>query len=256
MFRSLPALRRALSLMEQSEPTGSAAAAFEAADLVCAYRVPGRSDVAAEAKALAAAVATLADRVVRLESAYSYWEAFEAGPYFDLHATQAAMVCQVEEAGGLVRVRIYADLLAPSFRAAERFCVERFLPAVRASHAQTLPQRIVHERELVRGAWRPLQIWLSQAEQVIDKAVTSLLQAGDVSFLVTWGAAGERQRADVGDSATPTLTLDFTFSRPLSLHPRRQYILRRRMQRRQAAGRPLLRRSGPGPFWRRSTPDK
>ncbi len=251
MFRSLPALRQALTQMESIEPMGSAAAAFELAGLVPVYHVPERGKAEEEAKALASAVATLADRMLRLEAAYPHWQPFEPGPYFDLRSLHAALMCQVEEGQELVRVRLYADLLAPSFREVERFCVERFLPVVRAGRSCALPQRKAWAEELLRRAWPALQARLAQAEQVIGQAVAFLLEAGHVGFLATWGALEERQRAAVPEGiSAPTLTLDFTFPRPLCRHPHRQQILRRRLQRRRSAGYPLLRRSGFDRAWR------
>ncbi len=251
MFRSLPALRQALSQMESIEPMGSAAVAFEQVGLVPVYHVPERGKAEEEARALAAAVATLADRVIRLEEAYQYWQPFEPGPYFDLRSLHAVLMCQVEEGRELVRVRVYADLLAPSFREVERFCVEQFLPVVRASQWSALPQRLAWAEELLYRAWPALQARLAQAERVIEQAAAFLLEAGHVGFLATWGALEERQRtAAPEDISAPTLTLDFTFPRPLCRHPHRQQILRRRLQRRRSAGYPLLRRSGFDRAWR------
>ncbi len=244
MFRSFPALRQALSRMEQIEPVESAAAAFEGADLVPAYAVPGDGCVEEEAKALAAAVAILAERTVRLEMVYEQWQPFEPGPYFDLCPSHVALICDLEERGSLVHVRLYADLLSPSFRAAERFCVEQFLPIVRASQADVPLRRATWAHELHERAWPILQERLIRAEQVIDQAVDSLTQAGHVSFMVAWGAAEERRRTSPRGRA-PTLTLDFTFPLPLSRRHHRREVLRRRLQLRRAAGRPLLRRSGP-----------
>ncbi len=251
MFRSLPALKQALSRMEDIAPTQSAAAVFEAADLVRAYRVPACEEVEGEARALAKAVALLAERTIRLESAYEYWQPFEPGPYFDLRALHAELMCQVEERNGLVHVRVYADLLSPSFRAAERFCVDEFLPIVRASRTAKLPRRVKWARELQQRMWPALQERLTRAEQVIEQAIAHLTQAGNVSFIVAWGAVEERRR--VGPQShehLSTLTLDFSFPLPLKRRPHRRDILRRRLQRRRAAGRPLLRRSGPDRLWR------
>jgi hypothetical protein len=245
MFRSLPALRQALSQMESIEPMGSAAAAFELVGLVPVYYVPERERTEEEARALAAAVATLADRMIRLEEAYQHWQPFEPGPYFDLRSLHAALMCQVEEGHELVHVCLYADLLAPSFRELERFCVERFLPVVRAGRSGTLSQRKAWVEELRHCVWPALQARLAQAEQVIEQATLFLLEAGHVNFLATWGALEEQQRAAVPEGLSiPTLTLDFTFPRSLCRHPHRQQILRRRLQRCRSAGYPLLRRSG------------
>ncbi|NOZ27205.1 MAG: hypothetical protein GXP39_04010 [Chloroflexi bacterium] len=250
MIRSFPALRQALRQLDQLEPTHSAAAAFEAADLVPAYRVPDSCDVAREARILANAVSILAERVVRLESVYGHWHPFEPGPYFDLRSPHAALMCQVEESGSLVHVRLYADLLSPSFRAAERFCMEQFLPALRSAHVSSSPGAITRMYELRDRIWPALYERLERAEQVLRGAADILTETGHVCFLIAWGAIEERRRTISGNhAASPTLTLDFTFPLPLRRRPRRREILRRRLQRRRAAGRPLLRRSGADPGW-------
>ncbi len=251
MFRSLPALKQALSRMEEPAPAQSAAALFEAADLVRAYRVPACRGPEEEARNLAKAVALLAERAVRLESAYEFWEPFEPGPYFDLRAEHAMLMCQVEERRGLVHVRLYADLLSPSFRAAERFCIEEFLPFLYAGSGRGSDREAPPSQALRERMWPALRERLARAEWVIEQAIASLTRNGHVSFIVAWGAAEERRRASSQAARrSPTLTLDFSFPLPLSRRPLRRELLRRRMQRQRVAGRPLLRRSGPDRPWR------
>jgi hypothetical protein len=204
MFRSLPALKRVFIQFDHVESTQSAAAAFEAADVVPAYRVPACKDPDREAKALAAAVSVLAERTVRLENVYGYWNPFEPGPYFDLRAPHAALMCEVEESGSLVHVRLYADLLSPSFRAAERFCVEEFLPALRAARSHSDPAATALIHELRDRLWPALRDKIERAEWVIERAAERLTQAGHVSFIVTWGAAEERRRTISGTHAMMT----------------------------------------------------
>ncbi|MCD6290706.1 MAG: hypothetical protein J7M34_09415, partial [Anaerolineae bacterium] len=181
--------------MEQIILTQSAAAAFEAADLVPAYRVRETEDVGREARLLASAVAILAERVVRLENAYGRWRPFEPGPYFDLRPQHAALMCEIEERGNLVHVRLYADLLSPSVRAAERFCVEQFFPAVRsASTGTSMGSAIARLNELREQIWPKMQARLARVEQVLTKTVSILTESGHVCFMVAWGAAEERRR--------------------------------------------------------------
>ncbi len=253
MLRSLPALKQALLQIESVERAGSVAAAFEAADLVCAYRVANGVPIEQEARAVASAVITLADRLARLESAYAYWQPFEPGPYFDLRPEQAALMCEVEESAGFVRVRLYADLLVPSFRAAERLYSQEFLPAMQVGAMASRIAHIAEARQAVQALWPLLQARLRRAEEVIRLATTLLLQTGDVSFLAAWGAAEERRRVGKTRAAhAPTLTLDYQFPRPLSRRASRQRILRRRLLRRRQAGWALVRRSGRERWpWRR-----
>jgi len=253
MLRSLPALKQALLQIESVEHEGSVAAAFEAADLVCVYRVANGATIEREARAAASAIAILADRLARLESAYAYWQPFEPGPYFDLRPEQATLMCEVEESEGYVHVRLYADLLVPSFRAAERLYSQEFLPAVQVGAMANRIAHIAEARQAVQTLWPLLQARLHRAEEVIRQATTLLLQAGDVSFLAAWGAAEERRRVGRARAAhVPTLTLDYQFPRPLSRHTSRQRILRRRLLRRRQAGWALVRRSGRERWpWRR-----
>ena len=71
---------------------------------------------------------------MRLKGAYGSWPLFDPGPYFDFYPVQLYSLCRIEETRRIVRVRLYADLLLPAFRAAERFWVESFLPAYHAGY--------------------------------------------------------------------------------------------------------------------------
>lgn len=135
MPRSLPALASGIVQSHRAWWVRSAAAAFEAVPLVPAYQVEPELDVEGQQRRAAQAMAELAPKVARLVEAYPWWPRFEPGPYFDLHEGHLGSFCRVEETQRAVRVRLYADLLLPAFRAAERYWVETFLPAYHAAHA-------------------------------------------------------------------------------------------------------------------------
>lgn len=135
MPRSLPALASGIVQSHRAWWVRSAAAAFEQAPLVPAYQVDLELDVEGQQRRAAQVMAELAPKVARLVEAYPWWSPFEPGPYFDLYEGHLSHFCRVEETQRAVRVRVYADLLLPAFRAAERYWVETFLPAYHAAHA-------------------------------------------------------------------------------------------------------------------------
>lgn len=135
MPRSLPALASGIVQSHRAWWVRSAAAAFEAAALVPAYQVDPGLDMEGQQRRAAQVMAELAPKVARLVEAYPWWSPFEPGPYFDLYDDHLGRFCRVEETLRAVRVRVYADLLLPAFRAAERYWVETFLPAYHAAHA-------------------------------------------------------------------------------------------------------------------------
>lgn len=235
--------------MEHLQPVQSAADLFEAADLVPAYVVPKWMPENEEARWLANAVSVLADRLVRLEAVYGRWHPFEPDTYFDLRPPHAELMCEIEESGRFVHVRIYTDLLSPSFRAAERFFVRDFLPSLQSLPATAFPHRTRAALDLQDQLWPQLQAKLNRAQEVLSAAIEHLLSCNRVDFLVTWGASEEARRFDGRGTVAPTLTLDFSFPIPASRHPRRKDVLGRRFQRKRTAGRPLLRQSGCDRLW-------
>ena len=133
MPTSLPALAAGILRSDQLWHVRSDSARFEAAGLTPAYALEAALPVEAQAERAAHLVAELARKLGRLPDAFAWWPVFEPGPYFDLYSAQIHSFCRVEELRSVVRVRIYADLLLPAFRRAERYFIETFLPAYHAA---------------------------------------------------------------------------------------------------------------------------
>ncbi len=135
MPRSLPALASGIVQSDRTWWVRSAAARFEQAPLVPAYHVDPELDGEGQQRRAAQVLAELAPKLARLSEAFPHWQVFEPGPYFDLYDGHLGHFCRVEETHSAVRVRLYADLLLPAFRRAERYWVETFLPAYHAAQA-------------------------------------------------------------------------------------------------------------------------
>lgn len=132
MPKSLPALAAGILQSNQVWRVRSDAARFEIEYPPPAYHIDDELKERAQSERLAQAVAELAQKLARLKHAYGAWPVFDPGAYFDLYPCHLASFSRVEETPQIVRVRLYADLLAPAYRAAERYWVESFLPAYHA----------------------------------------------------------------------------------------------------------------------------
>lgn len=178
----------------------------------------------AQAERVAQAVAELGQKLARLKPAYGAWPLFEPGAYFDLHPCHVASLSRVEETRHIVRVRLYADLLAPAFRAAERYWVESFLPAY---HAATDVGDAFRDH-LDSEAAAHLTRLLDEAVAVVQGALDRL--ADNLEVVSCLGGLEERIQhrprqgtvlapllpADLQrlPRAMPTLTLDVIFPAP------------------------------------------
>lgn len=226
MPRSLPALAAGILQSHQAWRVRSDAARLEMEPLPLAYHVDETVAGSIQAERVARAVAELAQKLARLKAAYAAWPVFDPGAYFDLYPCHLASLGRVEEMQQIARVRLYADLLAPSFRAAERYWVESYLPAY---HAGSTAEATGVYRDHLRDEAMPRQAHLlDDAVNVIQDAVERL--AGNVEVIGSLGGLEERiqHRPRPGTTiapglpaglqrlprAMPTLTLDLIFPAP------------------------------------------
>jgi hypothetical protein len=181
---------------------------------------------AAQAEQVARAVAELAQKLARLKHAYPAWPLFDPGAYFDLYSCHLASLSRVEETRQIVRVRLYADLLAPAFRAAERYWVETFLPAYHAG--STVEAAAGYRNHLMGDAVPVLAGLLDEAVDVVQRTLDLL--AGNLEVISLLGGLEDRIQHRPRPGATlapglpavlqrlpramPTLTLDLIFPTP------------------------------------------
>lgn len=227
MPRSLPALAAGILQSNQAWRVQSDAARLDSEPLPPVYYTDSTLSATAEAERVAQTVSELAQRLARLPQAYQAWPVFHAGAYFDLHHGQIAALSRVEETRHIVRVRLYADLLAPAVRAAERYWVETFLPAYHAGAAAEAADAF--RQHLYEEAVPTLTARLQHAAAVVQGALDHATQ--DVTVLAMLGGLEERiqhrprsgTRVAAGlpvslqwlPRSMPTLTLDLIFSAPL-----------------------------------------
>jgi hypothetical protein len=205
--------------------------------LVPAYNVDDTLSAQEQPARTAQVVLELTQKLQRLEAAYGSWPVFDPGPYFDLYPEHLAALCWVEELSHMVRVRVYADLLVPAFRQAERHWVESFLPAYHAG--QDAEPDSVFREHLHSDAMPRMAYLLAQVEEAIKSTLAHLSE--DLSVLSCLGALEERiqQRPPPGSNMAPglpselqrlprempTLTLDVLFPRPKEAWPGRKIWL-------------------------------
>ncbi len=204
----------------------SDAARLAAEPLPPVYHTDEALGGAAQAERVARAVAELAQKLARLKHAYAAWPVFDPGAYFDLYPYHLASLCRVEETQQIVRVRLYADLLAPAMRAAERYWVGTFLPAYHAG--STAEAAAVYRDHLTVETIPTLAALLDEAVDVVQRALDLL--AGNLEVISLLGGLEERiqHRPRPGMTlapglpaslqrlprAMPTLTMDVIFPAP------------------------------------------
>jgi len=154
---------------------------------VPAYRAPEQSDKAITARNIAEGVAILAERLRRLPQAYPYWHRFDPAAYFDLHPQQVAAMVRIEALGATLDVTIYADLLSPAFRRAERFWANEFCPAWFASG-----QKDAFDAHFWQRTLPAMQRRLQAAREEIALAGEQLFSRGNITFLSLSAASDER----------------------------------------------------------------
>lgn len=226
MPKSLPALAAGILQSNQAWRVRSDAARFECELPPPAYHVEAGLAEPAQSERVAQAVAELAQKLARLKNAYPAWPLFDPGAYFDLFPCHLASVSRVEEFSNIVRVRLYADLLAPAFRAAERYWIETFLPAYHAGfkgeasdvfcghlHDEAVPTLARLLDETFDSIQRSLDLIAGNLEVVsclggLEERIQHRPRPGAV---LTPGLPPVLQRLP---RAMPTLTLDVIFPAP------------------------------------------
>jgi hypothetical protein len=233
MPNSLPALVAGILASDHVWAVRSCARRFERAPLVPAYQVDAGLPLADQAEQAAQAMIELSQKLFRLEEAYPNWPVFEPGPFFDLYPDHLHDFCRAEETRRVVRVRIYADLLLPAFRDAERYWIDSFLPAYHAGHNGHVMDAF--RTHLVEETMPAMERLLDEAEQTITHTLRLLSDRLDV--LTYLGGLEERIQHRPRPGATlapglsqalqrlpremPTLTLDALFPRPVEDLPER-----------------------------------
>ncbi len=184
---SLPALAALIAQPEKSWPCDSVVGHLLDRPFVPAYRAPEQQDKMVIARRIAAGVALLAERLQRLARAYPHWRRFDPVAYFDLHPQQAAALLRIETLGATLDVTIYADMLSPAFRRAERFWARDFCPAYLAAGQADAFDVYFWQRVLPA-----MQRRLHDARQEITLAGELLFSQGDLTFLSVSAAQDER----------------------------------------------------------------
>ena len=187
MPHSLPALASFIAQPEKSWPCHSIVVQCLNRPFVPAYRAPEQADKSVVARRIAEGVAILAERLRRLPRAYPHWHRFDPAAYFDLHPRQVTAMVRIEALGATLDVTLYADLLSPAFRRAERFWAREFCPAYFAAGQKDAFDAHFWQR-ILPGMQRRLQ----DAREEIALAGELLFARGDITFLAASAASDER----------------------------------------------------------------
>ena len=152
-----------------------------------AYRAPERHSAQRVARLIAEGVSILAERLHRLPRAYPHWQRFDPAAYFDLHPQQTQALLRIETLGATLDVTLYADMLSPAFRRAERFWAREFCPAYFAAGLQDAFDTHFWQRTLPA-----MQRRLQEARAEITLTGNLLFEQGNASFLAATAAHDER----------------------------------------------------------------
>ena len=232
MIRTLPELARAWWTLEAQWPIVSSSKQLRSRPLVPAYRVPTQRGETAKLHALARIVNVLADRLARLPRAWTEWDTFDPGAFFDLYPEQVEVLVSVYQTRHQVQVTVYADVLMPAFQEAEIYWTETVVPALHVAqpalfgraNGHTDPASETWARLLAENIGPEMEQHLYRAAQEIQRVRDLLYEWGVVDFLVTSAAREERYRVARShnghvDARTwkrlqlmPTLTLQLTFT--------------------------------------------
>ena len=204
MPHSLPALTSLIARPETSWPCHSIVDLYLHRPFVPAYRVPEYGERSLVARRIAESVAILAERLRRFSRSYPHWHRFDPVAYFDLFPDQAAALVRIDALGATLDITLYADLISPAFRRAERFWAQAFCPAWFASGRNDAFDSHFYQRTLPA-----MQRRLQEARAEIALAGDMLYQRGDITFLASSAALDERtrhqHRLPAGDAAIRTL---------------------------------------------------
>ncbi|HFQ94974.1 MAG TPA: hypothetical protein ENK30_00215 [Anaerolineae bacterium] len=154
---------------------------------VPAYRAPERGDPQVIVRRIAEGVSILAERLRRLPQAYPHWHPFDPAAYFDLYPEQVPAIVRIDRLGATLDVILYADLLSPAFRRAERFWAAEFCPAYFAAGRDDAFAQHFQQRTLPA-----MQRRLQEAREEIARAAELLYGRDDVAFLAVSAALDER----------------------------------------------------------------
>ena len=214
--------------------------------LVPLYEIDA-SDEEKEVQAAAHVVATVADKLHRLTSAYGEWRAFDVPAFFDLYPEQVALLVHLTERVTAVHVTFYADLLLPSFQRTERYWAEEFFPAYQAAYpfTQYTDKRSSYTEHFLEITQPKLIAYWDRLRSVVQQVRNHLSE--DIGFLAAAGGSEERAQwrrywpdrpANGLDrqlltplAQIPTLTLSIAFPLPAHRQPGRMRRLRRMWQR-------------------------
>lgn len=240
-LHSTPALAAALRQMAHVENVLHPVALPALRRLSPMYRIQGGS-IETEAHAAAQVVGEIAERMRRLTTAYSEWQAFDISAYFDLPPAFSGELIRIVERVSTVHVLFFVDPLLPSFQTAAQFWESEFMHAYQ--HLNRTPEEYRHFVEELQQAM--VDHW-ERLIAVLQTARGHLLD--DIGFLTTSGAADERMRwqaiwrrppaAGLRPELTPdlrqipTLTLALDFPLPAQKQPGRIRRLRRSRERRR-----------------------
>lgn len=214
-----------------------------------------RQSIEEEIHAAVHVLGNVAERLRRLSTAYAEWDEFDGCAYFDLTRLQAERLLRVVERVTTVHVTFYADLLLPSFQAAECTLLRQFAPEYRLLRAHLfdgLPedeQVTVLPADYDAGQAQMIAQWQRLVD--VERGVRAILH-DDIRFWATNGAEDERARwrhvwmqpAAPGLDArltpplveVPSLTLSIDFPLPNGRQPGRLRRLRRMRSRWRRSG--------------------
>jgi hypothetical protein len=245
---STPALGAALRQLGRGrELPGPMRSVLRGDPLVQMYRIPAGT-VGEEAQAAAHVMLAVADRLRRLSSAYGEWPQFDASAYFDLSEPQAARLVRVVERVTTVHVIFCADLLLPSFQAAEAFWQEQYRPCYRdlqrhLRNGSTPLEPVMafadHCQPLMVDHWRRLVAVITQARSLLDDELGFWAANGSGEERARWRRIWQLPPASGVDAAllpdlqdVPALTLAVDFPLPVYRQPGRLRRLRAHQARR------------------------
>lgn len=247
LITSIPGLAAALRETDRRHFPQSISLGVKVRDLVPMYQIEA-GVIVEEAQSAARVISEIAERLRRMGIAYSEWPVFDAPAFFDLSTRQTARLVRVFERPNSVYVVFFADLLLPSFHAAESYWVEHFVPAY---HAAGPVRSAATERG--RAALDPFDaVFNDEVKPELITRWTRLLAVArctrellsdDIGFITTNGSQEERLRwrrvwskdpapgLDAPLALTldniPSLTLSYEFPLPAHRQSGRMRRLRR-----------------------------
>jgi hypothetical protein len=240
---SAPALAAALREVGQRSSHIPAGTLLGGRQLAPMYHVGGAT-VEEEAARAAHVLVETAERLRRLGSAYGEWQLFDAGAYFDLRPPQLARLVKISERVSTVHVLFFGDLLLPSFRAAESYYANSYLPAYQRyflAQGGVKPGELEFYRKIqpqMVARWGRLNAVIQAARRLLEDQTGYWAANGAEDERAYWRKAWEHSPAPglptalkPSLAAVATLTLAFDFPLPAARQPGRLRRLRRNRAR-------------------------